>query len=95
MRFCWTVIVVAAFALIVTDPAAARKRHQVKPRCVDYPMHFSWYSTFFDLHREVRPNGCAPPVYVNGVYIGQDPDPFIRSQLLRDPATGYSSTFAR
>lgn len=25
------------------------------------------------------------PVFVNGIYQGADPDPFIRSQLLRDP----------
>jgi hypothetical protein len=38
-----------------------------------------------------QPNGCAPPVYAYGKYVGQDPDPNIRLQLLRDPATGYSA----
>jgi len=42
-----------------------------------------------------RPNGCAPPAYAYGRYVGQDPDPFIRQQLRRDPATGYASEFAR
>ena len=42
-----------------------------------------------------QPNGCAPPVYAYGRYIGQDPDPFIRLQLKRDPATGYSGEFVR
>ena len=40
-----------------------------------------------------QPNGCAPPVYSGGQYVGQDPDPYIRSQLLRDPATGYTNNF--
>jgi hypothetical protein len=93
MRFCWTVIAVAALALIVTDPAAARKRHHVKLRCDDYPVHFSWYGVWSN--PAPRPNGCAPPVYAYGEYIGQDPDPFIRSQLLRDPTTGYTSKFSR
>ena len=42
-------------------------------------------------HPGPQPNGCAPPVYAYGKYIGQDPDPNIRFQLLRDPATGYSA----
>ena len=36
-------------------------------------------------------NGCALAVHVNGKFIGQDPDPNIRHQLLREPGTGYSA----
>jgi hypothetical protein len=95
MKLRWIVIALAAFAVIAANPADARARRHARPQCVDRPLPFSWYGVLFDLHREVRPNGCAPPVYVSGAYVGQDPDPFIRSQLLRDPATGYSSQFAR
>ena len=91
MKLSWIVIALAALAVIAANPADARARRHAKLRCVDYPVHFSWYGALFDLHREIRPNGCAPPVYAYGEYVGQDPDPFIRSQLLRDPATGYTS----
>jgi hypothetical protein len=93
MRFCWTVIAVAVLALVVTDPAAARKRHHARPSCVEQPAHFSVYG--FLLNPGPQPNGCAPPVYAYGEYVGQDPDPFIRQQLLRDPTTGYTSKFSR
>jgi hypothetical protein len=39
------------------------------------------------------PNGCAPAVYQYGRYVGQDPDPFIRLQLMRDPKTGAAADF--
>ena len=95
MKLTWIVIAIAAFAITAADPADARARRHAKPRCVDNPVHFSWYGALFDLHRGVQPNGCAPPVYAYGEYVGQDPDPFIRSQLLRDPSTGYTTQFAR
>jgi hypothetical protein len=45
-------------------------------------------------YRAVSP-ACAPPVYQYGRYIGQDPDPFIRFQLNRDPGTGYISDLTK
>ena len=30
----------------------------------------------------------SPNVYVDGHYVGSDPDPFIRDQLARDPGQG-------
>lgn len=89
MKSSWIVIALAALAVIVANPASARARHHAKPRCVEQPVQYSWFG--FVLNPRPHPNGCAPPVYQYGQYVGQDPDPFIRSQLLRDPATGYTS----
>lgn len=88
------VAAIVALALSAADPAAAAR---VKPKakanvaCAPQPKSFSW--DFVTSTRAPQPNGCAPAVFTNGHYVGQDPDPYIRSQLLRDPATGYRNEF--
>jgi hypothetical protein len=94
MQFRWSVVAVAVLCVpvlgvVAADPAFARVKQKPASRCVDRPANFSW--SFFAIHPEPQPNGCAPPVYAYGKYIGQDPDRNIRFQLLRDPATGYSA----
>ena len=75
--------------LLASDPASARSRHRTPPQCHARPAEFSW-SGFWG-NRAPVPNGCAPAVFAaDGTYIGQDPDPNIRTQLRRDPNTGYS-----
>jgi len=92
MRVFWLVVAIAAVGLASADPALARAKHKAKLRCVDRPYEFSW-SFILPGNRAPQPNGCSPPVYQYGRYIGQDPDPNIRFQLKRDPATGYSGEF--
>jgi hypothetical protein len=89
MKIAW-LVASAAVALVVSNPALARKRHHVAvpPQCRDQPYAFSWWGVL--TNGAPQPNGCAPAVYEYGSYIGQDPDPNIRSQLRRDPASGYS-----
>jgi hypothetical protein len=58
-------------------------------RCDDRPYEFSWIGVL--TNPPPGPNGCAPAVYQHGRYVGQDPDPNIRFQLRRDPATGYGA----
>jgi len=86
------VALVAVTSFIAADPALARAKkhntHNAKARCVDRPQNFSW-DFIWTLGSDPKPNGCAPPVYAYGRYQGQDPDPFIRQQLKRDPQTGY------
>ena len=89
------VIAIAALAtllaaVVAADPAFARAKHKARGQCVDPPVGFSW-GNFLASRPEPQPNGCAPPVYAHGKYIGQDPDRNVRFQLLRDPATGYSA----
>jgi hypothetical protein len=91
MKIGWIVITVAALiAVVAVDPAFARAKHKAKPLCVDGPRAFSW-SFLLPGSPTPQPNGCSPPVYAYGKFIGQDPDRNIRHQLLRDPATGYSA----
>jgi hypothetical protein len=96
MKFRWLVVACAALAyagvgIIAADPAQARVRYKAKPHCVDRPYQFSLGRLLFGQPPE--PNGCAPPVYAYGRYVGQDPDPNIRFQLMRDPDTGYTPLY--
>ena len=85
-------IVIALAALVVTaGPALARSKNRHPPRCVDRPYEFSLPNFIFGFGTEPRPNGCAPPVFSDGIFLGQDPDPFIRHGLARDPDTGYAN----
>jgi hypothetical protein len=93
MKFKWIAMagaaLVAGLALVAVDPAlAAPKKKKIARQCIDQPQTFTWGGIFTN-PRPV-PNGCSPPVYAYGKYVGQDPDPNIRAQLLRDPQTGYS-----
>ncbi len=98
MKFGWLLLAAAAL-LVTSDASFARSRHHarakhVSAQCVDRPVTFSWGRLFWDSGvPPPGPNGCAPAVYFGGSYIGQDPDPFNRSQLLRDPRTGASVNY--
>jgi hypothetical protein len=81
MTLKWVLIATVAMALVDSSQAAARQRRAAAANpCT---------GTLSDIFRlscppERRWNGKAPPVYANGVYVGQDPDPNIRFQLLRE-----------
>jgi len=100
MQFGRLMIAFLALGVVVTtlaaDPAAARsKRYKAPPRCVDRGGYGPSFEGFF-YNPKPQPNGCAPPVYQYGEYVGQDPDPFIRQMLMRDPDTGYTAgSFSR
>jgi hypothetical protein len=88
MRLYCAVVLSATLVIVVADPALARTKSKARPQCADRPQEFSW-NFLIPGQRAPQANGCAPPVYNYGRYIGQDPDPNIRQQLMRDPATGY------
>jgi hypothetical protein len=81
---------IAALALaMVTSPAVAKKPRQhadrqVSAGCVDNWPRRSLSEIFFSFGQEPRANGCAPAVHDHGQFIGQDPDPNVRLQLLRN-----------
>jgi hypothetical protein len=78
--------IVAASAVVLVmaaAPADARSRKPVHPACNDPAVAFSWRDFILGT-RPIEANGCAPPVYEGGRFIGQDPDPNIRLQLRRD-----------
>lgn len=88
MPIRWIVLIVALLGLVAADPAWARHKSRIVHHCrSETSSGPSWNGFLFN--QPPPPNGCAPPVYVNHRYIGQDPDPFIRQQLRRDPRTGY------
>lgn len=91
MKRSWIVLgVVGAVAAsgMFADEALARTKHRRAYACVERPTSFTWGGII--TNRAPQPNGCAQPVYQFGRYVGQDPDPFIRQQLRRDPQSGYS-----
>ena len=91
----WPVAAIAALCLLAADPALARSKHKANAACADQPVPsvMSGLGRYLlvPTNQAPQPNGCAPPVYAYGKYVGQDPDPNIRFQLMRDPATGYSA----
>ena len=96
MKWRWlamAALVLVGGGLVATDPALARKgnkAHVKRPLCHDQVGGPTWRGIWFN--EEPRPNGCSPAVFENGRYIGQDPDPNIRFQLMRQPETGYTQT---
>jgi hypothetical protein len=94
MKVRWLVLAIVAVGVIAAEPALARAKHRAKARCADQQVPFSWDGLgrylLLPTDRAPKPNFCSPPVYNYGKFVGQDPDPNIRFQLNRDPATGYS-----
>ena len=93
MKFRWlgtacVVLAIAGAGVLAAGQAPARERYyRVPPQCIDRPAPFSLEGIIFNTRP--LPNGCAPPVFFNGQYIGQDPDSNIRLYLKRDPQSGY------
>lgn len=88
MKLRWLIVAMAGVSVLAADPALARARHKAKPQCIDHTVKFTWHKLLFG--EAPRPNGCSPPVFEYGHFIGQDPDPNIRAQLRRQPSTGYT-----
>ena len=88
MRVRWAVLIIGLLGVLVADPAWARHKYRTARHCIGQAAPAPTVYGFL-FNPAPQPNGCAPPVFVNGQYVGQDPDPFIRQQLLRDPRTGY------
>jgi hypothetical protein len=89
MKLNWAVAAasLAALAATTADPALARTKHKMYSQCDARAPTFTWGGIV--TNPAPQPNGCSPPVFAYGRFVGQDPDQFIRSQLARDPQTGY------
>ena len=76
VKYAW--LGIAAAALLAADNAVASARTRV----VIHPRQCTLLD-FFDLSCPPprRWNGASPPVYLNGRFVGQDPDPFIRMMI--------------
>jgi hypothetical protein len=95
MKFGLVAIALAATLVALTGPAGAEKKHHGKRHvaaaaCDDRPTRFD-LDFLWSEGNVPRANGCAPAVYQNGKFIGQDPDPNVRLELSRNPAEGDPS----
>ena len=68
----------------VPPPRAPSAGRRLRRPASDVLLEFPVYRR----QRAARRTAAAPPVYTYGKYIGQDPDPNVRLQLLRDPGEG-------
>ena len=84
MPLRWTLLALMTLALLDSSPAVAKKR-----RAVAVDPCSGTLADFFRLEcpPERRWNGKSPPVYVNGVFVGQDPDRNVRFQMMREYLT--------
>ena len=101
MKFKRIVLVVAGsltgLAVIAAGPALAQVKHHSKHasvhvgqrQCVDRQSDVSLGDWLFASRPAPQWNGCSPPVYSGGYFVGQDPDPNVRQTLRRDPEEGY------
>jgi hypothetical protein len=87
MKFVRLAIAIVALSFGSADVAFARAK-PARP-CADQRQQFSW-GFLLPGQPAPQPNGCSPAVHQYNRLIGQDPDPNIRFQLKRDPATGYA-----
>ncbi len=96
MKFSWIVIavaaVIAALGVIAADPALARAKHKAQRQLRGPAISNSPGACYSRAGPSRSPNGCSPPVYTYGQFIGQDPDRNIRIQLLRDPTRAIRPT---
>jgi hypothetical protein len=79
------IIAAVALALVATPALAQKSRHRAAAGCAPAQKHFSLLDTILSTGPAPQANGCAPAVYSGGHFIGQDPDPAVRSQLRRNP----------
>ncbi len=90
----WRWLAIAVTGLMAVSLWSADRRWRKNPgrqvACVDQIGGPTFLGILFNA--EPLPNGCSPPVHIYGRYIGQDPDPNIRFQLMRQPETGYTIT---
>ena len=82
MKLKLLLIAAIAVAMLDVSPASARKRRVVEPNPCTGMLLYDFFRG--ECPPEPRWNGRSPPVYVDGKYIGQDPDPRIRMQMQRE-----------
>jgi opacity protein-like surface antigen len=77
------ILIALTLAAVAASPALAQK-NQNKQQMADNPEAYA-YQAYAWVPTENGSKAQTQEVWLNGEYLGADPDPFIRSQLLRDP----------
>jgi hypothetical protein len=82
-----TFIIALALVCVAASPALAKKdqKQQQQQQMTDNPSDASGYEAYASVPAHKSPTAKSQAVYLNGEYLGADPDPFIRMQLVRDP----------
>jgi hypothetical protein len=89
-----TLVTAVALAVVIASPAMAQKKSRAaaeKSFALSQPQDdamqaFAWSAQPAQPRRSLNP---AYDVYVNGTYIGSDPDPQVREGLRRDSFSDY------
>ena len=82
-----------ALATLVASPALADSAKSSKARSMSGQQSYAAGNAGYDAFAAADANSAAdngvtiggPAIFVNGVYVGWDPDPAIRLQLIKDP----------
>ncbi|HEX5509500.1 MAG TPA: hypothetical protein VFX37_13445 [Pseudolabrys sp.] len=100
MKFRWIAAGVAGALLIGAGASDAASPKHKKPwkyytreYCRDAAIQPSIAAWLFGARPKPEWNGCSPPVYSGGDYVGEDPDQHVRATLTRDPSQGYTDRY--
>lgn len=78
------ILIALTLAAVATSPALAKKS-QKQQQMADNPDYLYAYQAYAWVPTENGRKARTESVWLNGEYLGADPDPFIRSQMRRDP----------
>jgi len=100
MKFRWIAVALAGAVLFSAGSAdAAAPKHKkhwkyyTRQYCREPAIKPSLGEWFFGVRPKPDWNGCAPAVYKDGEFLGQDPDSNARATLNRDPSQGYTDRY--
>jgi opacity protein-like surface antigen len=78
------ILIALTLAAVAASPALAQKNQKKQQQMADNPEAYA-YQAYAWVPTDNGSKAKTEEVWLNGEYLGADPDPFIRSQLLRDP----------
>ncbi len=100
MKFRWMAVALAGTLLVgasASEATSAKHKKHWKYYTREYCREPAVTPSIVDWLFGVRPkpewNGCSPPVYSSGDYVGEDPDRHVRATLTRDPSQGYTDRY--
>jgi opacity protein-like surface antigen len=79
------ILIALTLAAVAASPALAQKNQKKQQQMADNPDYAYAYQAYAWVPTDAGSKAKTEEVWLNGEYLGADPDPFIRSQLLRDP----------
>jgi hypothetical protein len=77
------ILIALTLAAVAVSPALAQKS-QKKQQMADNPEAYYAYQAYAWAPTENGTNARTDSVWLNGKYVGADPDPFIRAEMKRN-----------